>query len=257
MTAIPENFLTRYNTTGNSCECPDKRWAPINYPDNPNYLCKHIKVRCNPECFRDWMQQSIPPRQPPPPGWSHFYVYRNAQDFLYSRQDIIEYLSKINFCDYSPFYRVKSSDLQQYHRYRINFYNTTKDSCECPFLKYYPQRTCKHIIYFRTYHKCERSSILHSTNSLLVNDIEEFNRQKALFDKEREEYAELLDLCKICYTGKNIHVCSSCKTNGICIDCYKELEMKKRNFSSKCPYCRTPLPPIVDFLVDKFKQFNK
>jgi len=258
-TSVPENFLTRYNTTDNSCECLDKHWSDFNYPGFPEYQCKHIKVFKDPSAWRSWMMPLIPiQRCTPPPGWLRCYTYRQAQELGYSREDILEYISKVNMTELNPFHRVTHGELNQYHRFRINFYKTTKDSCDCPFLKFHPDVPfCKHIRYFREYHKCDKSSVLSTTNTLLVNDIEEFNRQKEIFEKERDEYAEKLDLCHICYTGKNIHVCSTCTKNGICIDCYKEMESKKKYGSTKCPYCRTPLPNIVDYLVEKFKNFNK
>jgi hypothetical protein len=243
---IPENFLTRYNTTSESCECPSLKY-------HPEIPCKHIKV-FNDNSVYDSCMQPLMPAATPPPGWYSYYTYRIAQEFQYYREDVLEYIASINKTKLETSHRVRLSELDQYHRYRINLYNTTRNSCECPSLKYHPEIPCKHMVYFRENHK---SNIFNTSNPILINDIEEFNRQKEIFEKEKEEYAEKLDLCYICYTGKNIHVCSACKTNGICIDCYKEMESKKKFGSTKCPYCRTPLPNIVDFLVEKFKNLSK
>jgi len=225
----------------------------MNNPNIPNYKCKHIQVFNDNSVYDSWMKPLLPVASPPP-GWCSYYTYRIAQDYHYCREDILEYIASINKTKLETSHRVRLSDINQYHRYRINFYNTTKNTCECTFLRYHPERPCKHMVYFRENHK---SNILNTSNPILINDIEEFNRQKEIFEKEKEEYAEKLDLCHICYTGKNIHVCSACKTYGICIDCYKEMESKKKYGSTKCPYCRTPLPNIVDFLVEKFKNFSK
>jgi len=144
----------------------------------------------------------------------------------------------------------------------IERYNTTENSCEC---KDFERRNltgylCKHIRAFRESNPPRvELRVLRTDKHYLVSSIEEFNKQvallkeeKAAFEKEKEEYTDALGLCLLCYTNKKIGCCNTCN-KGMCIDCWRNIELRKK---TNCPWCRIPMKPLMNVLIDKFKEFS-
>jgi len=59
----------------------------------------------------------------------------------------------------------------------------------------------------------------------------------------------------VCYTEKRIGCCGICK-KGICVDCWRSIEKSKRREGVPCPWCRATMLPLVDVLIEKFKEFS-
>ena len=72
-------------------------------------------------------------------------------------------------------------------------------------------------------------------------------------DEKREEFKKELDYdcCGVCYSRHHLEL--GCCNNGLCMDCWREVENAQR---SKCPFCRRKLKPLVDILIEKMKKIQ-
>ncbi len=274
---IPSDFLTRYNTTENTCDCFDKRWMPVNYPSNPNQPCKHIKVCRDPNAWRSWMrpwQRNVTVRPPDDSRFwnrwaeSKFQRFQSNVDPSQTVEKLLEWLNK------GRSYNLVDSDRSIYcyhlNRYiswcnghlNIERYNTTENSCECKAFerKVFPGYLCKHIRAFRERQPPKvELRVLKTDEPSVVKSVDEFNEQllllkeeQAAFEKEKEEYTDALGLCLLCYTNKKIGCCDTCN-KGMCPDCWRNMELRKK---TTCPWCRTQMKPLVDVLIKKFKELS-
>lgn len=262
MSPMPDNFLTRYNTTENSCECLDKRWMPI------NYKCKHNKVFKDPSVWRSWMEpcastwKKLHPHSP----FNNRAAWRKALDF--STDDIIDWLKEKRWPNAGRIHGIYTFHVDLYKKHlNPKKYNTTLTSCDCLDMKWAPinhsrnpDYKCKHIKAFIEQHPPKVELQFLKTNEFsLVSSIEEFNKQLALlkeeqaaFEKEKEEYTDALGLCMLCYTNKKIDCCDTCN-KGMCTDCWNNMELRRK---TNCPWCRTPMKSLTDVLINKFKEFS-
>jgi hypothetical protein len=96
----------------------------------------------------------------------------------------------------------------------------------------------------------EKLNFLEEKKNLLVeNDalIQELNDMENIFK-----------ICKICHQRPKISL--NCCRGGICMECWRNIEITNDNINhnfdienvtiSKCPYCRQPLPKLVDVLIN-------
>ncbi len=274
---IPSDFLTRYNTTESSCECPDKRWMPINSPSDPHQPCKHIKVFKDPNAWCSWMMPSSQWQRPlRPPDDRCFWNRWVEQKFkrlqrLDPSQTVEKLLEWLNEGRIGPMFGrerpIYCWNLNLYISWckgylNIERYNTTENSCECEsFKRRDPSgHPCKHIRAFRELQPPKvELRVLKTDEPSAVNSVEEFNKQllllkeeQAAFEKEKEEYTDALGLCLLCYTNKKIGCCDTCD-KGMCPDCWRNMELRKK---TTCPWCRTQMKPLVDVLIKKFKELS-
>lgn len=257
MTAMPQDFLTRYNTTLSSCQCKDMEFAPINHRGNADYKCKHIRVMNDPSSYTFYDAPWPTPGPRVPTGWTNKYAYHFAMVEKFSLSEIMEY--KNAMCAITGKYnsgKAGLTDIDSYYKFKTE-YNTTRTRCLCERRERFPNEHCKHMIYVRQ----NGTPVLTTTNEGLINSIEELNKQRELllkqqkdFETEKEEYIDSLKLCLVCYTEKTIESCSTCK-KGVCVDCYNTIDKRSYN-KPKCPWCRSQMEPVVDFLIKKFKEFN-
>lgn len=268
--SMPSDFLTRYSTTGHSCECPDKRWMPTNFPSNPNQPCKHITVFNDPQAWRHWMNPARPPDD------SRFFNRLAELKFKkFQRIDPSQTVEKLlEWLNDGRGDNLVGSDLSIYcfhiNHYitwckgylNIGRYNTTENSCECEAFKrsVIPGHPCKHIRAFRKRQPPKvELRVLKTDEPSAVKSVDEFNKQllllkeeQAAFEKEKEEYTDALGLCLLCYTNKKIGCCDTCN-KGMCPDCWRNIELRRK---TTCPWCRTQMKPLVDVLIKKFKELS-
>ena len=272
---MPSNFLTRYNTTENTCECPDKHWIPINYPDTPDQQCKHIKVYRDPSVWRYWMTPYIPYSNVTvrPPNDDRFasifaeYLFSHQKRLypMITVEKIVEW--KRSHLQLSS--KIYNSDILNYIKWfkgfhNIELYNTTETSCDCLAFRYSSDGNCKHIRALLSQKPPPPPPVtpLETQEPSLVSSVEDFNKQlellneeKAALEKEKEEYTDALGLCLLCYTNKKIGCCDTCN-KGMCVDCWRNIERRCSWKKPSCPWCRTPTEPLVDVLIKKFKEFS-
>lgn len=72
--------------------------------------------------------------------------------------------------------------------------------------------------------------------------------------KELDEIEKVFKICKICHERKRISL--DCCSGGLCMECWDSIETSKRDSTPKCPYCRTPLPKLVDVLINFVNQLG-
>ena len=92
-------------------------------------------------------------------------------------------------------------------------------------------------------------------NQLNVLKQEQFNfdKEKAKFLDERNEYQQKFNLCRVCYDSKTIKM--NCCNGALCVKCYRNIETKSR-YSVSCPFCRAKMTPLVEVLMKKFEDFQ-
>lgn len=271
---MPSNFLTRYNTTEDTCECPDKHWIPVNYPDTPDQQCKHIKVYRDPSVWRYWMTPYIPSRNVihRPPNDDRFVNIFVEQLFTGTKRcyPMITVEKILEWRGPGLPYKIHKNHIMGYLQwykgfYNIELYNTTESSCDCMAFKYHSlDGKCKHIksLLSQKPPPPPPVTLLETQEPSLVSSVEDFNKQlallneeKAALEKEKEEYTDALGLCLLCYTNKKIGCCDTCN-KGMCVDCWRNIERRCSWKKVSCPWCRTPIEPLVDVLIKKFKELS-
>lgn len=85
---------------------------------------------------------------------------------------------------------------------------------------------------------------------LILQEISDIKDKYDKMEQELNDLEEISNICRICY--KNQKVKLSCCSGGICYHCWYEQELRKK----PCPYCRSPLPNLVDILINKIDKLN-
>lgn len=271
---MPFNFLTRYNTTEDSCECPDMRWAIDNYWNYENHKCKHIKVLNGGEYDSSMKPKEKTPR-PILVGWKSKKALETAREHSVIHGDINSHYVKLWDVVYNismrnrvQYYGV--SEIKSYVCYRDNVYKTTHSGCDCPSRKYEPSIKCKHMVLYSFDNPLTRvlPVVTHFSTKQpeLIEDVASLNKEFQKLNTEKRELKikeanykhkviEDLNVCFICYNKKSIQKCLQC-SKGYCVDCYYEIEKRKYK-EFPCPYCRAPMKSLLDILYKKFSAFEQ
>lgn len=243
--SFPDDFLTRYSTTVNSCSCPFRKWFPT-------IECKHMKVASDNDNWREWMR---PKRESQP--FNGPFTSQSAKLFAdehgYSQADIFSYISEV--LTFPVLYLTKR-DVLSYHYFITNIYKTTITSCQCKAREFNNNVPCKHMSRLLRLRVENQNGNTHytTTNEVLVNNVEEFNKIRNDFEAEKNEIMEKMGLCPICYSSTTIKSCDTC-SHKICIECYYSIE-KSKSVQRPCPFCRKKMRPLIDVLMEKFKNIN-
>lgn len=108
----------------------------------------------------------------------------------------------------------------------------------------------------------------------LIDERLSLNLEKIDFLKEKEiilkeiinvkdelrDLEEICNICRICFKNQKIQL--GCCSGGICYRCWDKHESRSplgegSSTITKCPFCRSPLPRLVDILINKFEKLNK
>lgn len=257
---IPVNFLTRYNSTKDSCECPDKKWNSTD-----GYMCKHMRVSSNPQNFRQYMDPDyINSFKSSPPSNPVFYSKKAELEFKKLFNDTeLDKIIKFSKKRKITIYYIKSYINYKNGFNNITLYKTTPTYCGCNAWKYRetPYHLCKHqkALTYNSTIKPLKTECLE-----LVSSVEDFNKQLEILNKEKDaleeekhNYIENLGICLICYKNKKIDFCETCN-KGLCIDCWRAIELSTPKYKdTSCPWCRSKIKPLIDILIEKFKNFTK
>lgn len=180
-TVMPENFLTRYNTTTESCNCPSYIYTQRNIGRE----CKHIRVLKNPSSYTVWDSPTHVHNYDRSRWLTYASFERARRHNLENSEELVDFvrnrgfhnqgetISSFDIMVFRSWNYLKQVALARYFNieYRLNVYSkirnvremlnipeitsiweytedyeTTHNSCKCKSFHYYPEFFCKHIV---------------------------------------------------------------------------------------------------------------